>query len=327
MTHDPTHGRPTDPDIQLARDLVAAAAHVLVTTHRHPDGDAVGSVLAMARALRQAGKETTAHTPDPPPPFLRFLPDLATIRQAPGPVPDYDLIIALDHSELSRTGLEAEILEARRPVLAIDHHTTADQKASIRFVVPDAAATCELLAELLPAFGLSVDAGTATCLLTGIVTDTGSFQHANTSARALRAAADLLTKGADLRAIVAGVYGSKPLAALRIMGRVLERLHANPTTGAAVSFVTHEDLVACGARPDDLTGVVNLLNTIPETSYSLLLTEYEAGKVKGSLRSLPDKAVDVAAIAKHLGGGGHTLASGFEVAGRLVRDATGWRIE
>lgn len=322
-----TYFSPDDPAVRLVRDLLQAARAVLVTTHRHPDGDAVGALLATTRALRARGIDATAHTPDPPPAFLRFLPGFGDITHDAGSLPRIDLVLALDHSELRRTGLETDLLAAQRPVVAVDHHATADRRASVALVRPEAAATCELLAHLFPLIGLSTDAGTATCLLTGIVTDTGAFQHPNTTAAVLQAASNLLLRGADLPAIMTGVYGSKPIAALRVMGRVLTRLHASPQTGAVVSFVTAEDLRECGAREEDLTGVVNLLNTIPEASFSLLLTEYQQGKVKGSLRAQPEKAVDVSQIARRLGGGGHTLASGFEVAGRLVRDASGWRIE
>lgn len=325
------------PDVVLFRDLLAASRNILATTHRHPDGDAIGSLLGTTRVLQAAGptssrrsggeKTVTAHTPDAPPDFLRFLPGFSDITQDPGPVADYDLVIALDHSELSRTGLEGELLRGTVPVIAVDHHATFDRRATVAFAEPSASATCELLFELFQALRLPVDADAATCLLTGLVTDTGSFQHANTSPAVFATAASLLSAGADFRAVIAGIFGSRPLPALRVMGRALERLQANEATGAAISFVTHEDLKECGATADDLTGVVSLLNTIPEARFALLLTEYERGKLKGSLRSEPEKAVDVAAIARRFGGGGHTLASGFEVAGRLVRDEHGWRIE
>ena len=317
---------PDDPAVTLIRDLLAASTRVLVTTHRHPDGDAIGAILGIAGALRERSTTVTAHAPDVPPAFLRFLRGFDTITTAPGPVTQFDLVIALDHSELSRTGLAPELLEGIVPVVAIDHHATFDRRATVSIMLPEVSSTCELLTHLFPALGLPMDAATATCLLTGIVTDTGSFQHANTSARTLTIASSLLAAGADFRAIIAGVFGSRPLPALRIMGRALERLEANPRTGAALSFVTQDDLRECGATLDDLTGVVNLLNTIPEARFSLLLTEYAHGKLKGSLRSEPEKAVDVSAIARRFGGGGHTLASGFEVAGQLVRDEQGWRI-
>jgi phosphoesterase RecJ-like protein len=313
--------------VALVADLLRGSERILVTTHRQPDGDALGALLGTARALRAVGKRVTPHTPDAAPAAFRYLPGFADIVHGAVDVSAYDLVIALDHTELARTGLAGELLDARLPVVAIDHHATADRRAAVVVVVPEAAATCELLADLLPVLELPVDAETATCLLTGLITDTGSFQHASTTDHVLATAGRLLELGADLRAIIVAAYGQRSLAALRIIGRALERLRANPETGAAISFVTRDDLHECGASVDDLNGVVNLLNTIPEASFSLLLTEYEHGKLKGSLRSDADKAVDVSVIAKRFGGGGHTLASGFEIAGRLVRGADGWSIE
>lgn len=318
---------PDQPEVALLRDLVSMSRRVLLTTHRRPDGDAIGSVLALMHALHTAGKDVTAHAPDPAPEFLEFLPGAPLIVQSPGPIAAHDLVLAVDHSELSRTGIADELLEARIPVVAIDHHATADRRATVPLIAPEAAATCELLAELLPLMGLSTNPETATCLLAGIITDTGAFQHANTSARVLALAGTLLERGADLRGIVTQTFGNRSLPALRVMGRALERLEANPKTGAVITVVTHTDLEECGASSDELSGVVNLLNSIPEASFSLLLTEVERGKLKGSLRSEPEDAVDVSAIARRFGGGGHKLASGFEIAGRLVHDEDGWRIE
>ncbi len=322
----PTLLRGAEETVATVRAFLPIVCRILVTTHQRPDGDAVGAVLAFARALRQTGKTVTAHTPDPPPSFLRFLPDIATITNTPPPVRDMDLVIALDHSQLSRTRLQDELLGGITPVFSVDHHATSDRVGTFVIVVPEAAATCEILTDLLPALGLPVDSETATALLTGIVTDTGSFQHPNTTPMVLRQASRLLERGANLHAIVHAVFRGRSLPALRIMGRALERIETNPTTGAVVSIITHQDLEECGASVDDLSGVVNMLNAIPQMRFSLLLTEYERGKVKGSLRSEPERQVDVAKIAARFGGGGHVLASGFEVAGTLIRGTQGWRV-
>ncbi|TSC64676.1 MAG: phosphoesterase RecJ domain-containing protein, partial [Parcubacteria group bacterium Gr01-1014_106] len=291
----------------LLRHLFHTSTDILVTTHRHPDGDAVGSLLGTTLALRAAGKRVTAHTPNTPPAFLQFLPGFSSITQTPPSLFDVDLAIALDHSELHRTGLERELVEARRPLIAIDHHATADRRGSINIVVPEAAATAEMLETLLPAWGFPITADVATCLLAGMMTDTGSFQHANTSPRVLASAARLLDRGADLPAITAAVFGGRTLSALRIAGRALERLRVHPEMGMVLSVLTKADLEECGASVEDLTGVVNLLNTIPEANFSLLLAEIETGKIKGSLRSDPEGTVDVSSIARRFGGGGHRL--------------------
>jgi phosphoesterase RecJ-like protein len=248
------------------------------------------------------------------------------IKQDVLPLTKYELIIALDHSNINRTGLAEEIEKSGKKLVAIDHHATSDRIGDLVFVLPDAAANCEILSEIIPQLGVKIDTNIATALLTGIVGDTGSFQHAGVSSHIMQVSSFLMEQGANLRAIMRAMYGGRSLPALRITGRALERVQANSATGAAVSIITQQDLEECGATLDDLAGVVNLLNSIPETSFSFLLTEYEKGKIKGSLRSEPEKQVDVAKIAAQFGGGGHKLASGFEVAGTLVRDETGWKI-
>jgi phosphoesterase RecJ-like protein len=166
----------------------------------------------------------------------------------------------------------------------------------------------------------------ATCLLTGIFTDTGSFMHDSTSPDILKLAASLMGKGARLSHIAHETYQKKELSGLKIWGRALSRIIMNEKTGATVSVITAQDLTECGATLDDLSGVVNMLNTLPETKYALLLTEYEPGKIKGSLRSEPHKGVDVGVMAKKMGGGGHRLAAGFEVEGHLVEVDGKWRV-
>lgn len=313
-------------EVEGIKELIAKAQHILVTTHSRPDSDAVGSILALSIALSKIGKTVTAHTPDEPAEFLKFLVGYDKIQIGKLDVSKFDLIIAVDHSELKRTGLADEIKASGKPLVAIDHHFTSDRFGTVALVISDAAATCEIIAEIIPALGISMDADIATALLSGIVGDTGSFQHSNVSPHVMQISSKLMEQGANLRAIMRSMYGGRSLSALRITGRALERVQANPKTGAAISIITHQDLEECGATVDDLAGVVNLLNSIPETSFSFLLTEYEKGKLKGSLRSEPEKEVDVSQIAKMFGGGGHKLASGFEVVGTLVKDETGWRI-
>lgn len=314
------------PQVKILKDVLKKNKKVLLTTHERPDGDAVGSVLGLGFALRQLDIEVTFYTPDAPPEYLAFLSGFEEITQNIGSLKSYDAVFALDHSELKRTRLHREIEASKKFLISIDHHATSDRKGDIVIVVPSAAANCEIIAELLPLLGAKIDDKIATALLTGIVTDTGSFQHANVTTHALALASKLMGYGANLRAVTRAVYGKRSLASLRIIGRALERVQANKKTGAAFSVITHQDLKECGATLEDLSGVVNMLNSIPEASFSFLLTEYEEGKLKGSLRSEPEKAVDVSEIAKKFGGGGHKLASGFEVAGTLVKEEDGWKI-
>jgi len=305
--------------------LLNNSRKILITTHERPDGDAAGSLLALSIALKLDNKEVVSHVPDPIPEYLSFLPDFDKATSVNQDLSSFDLIIALDHSELKRTR-NSEIYKTKTPVVAIDHHATSDRIGTVVIVLPEAAATSEILAEVIPTLGYKINSDIATCLLAGVVTDTGSFQHANVSSHVLKISAKLMEKGGNLRGIMQSVFGGRSLRSLKIIGRALERIETNPQTGAAISVITYKDLAECGASLDDLSGVVNLLNSVPEAAFSLLLTEYEQGKLKGMLRSEPEKKIDVSKIAAMFGGGGHKLASGFEIAGTLIKDENGWRI-
>lgn len=306
---------------------IKAADSILITTHQWPDGDAVGSVMALTRALRQIGKQATPHTPDPPPAFAHILPDTsALIHGGDVDTSQFDLLIATDHSTMERTGLIEALRKHPIPTIGIDHHESNDRGADVNIVVPDAAATCEIITDLLPALDLPIDSGTATCLILGIVTDTGSFQHANTTPHTMETASILLRKGAHFRAVIQATFGKTNIAALRLVGRALERVQTSSVTGAAMSVITFQDMQECEAKQEDLGGVANIIGSVPGASYSILLTEPEEGLVKGSLRSEPRHNVDVAKIAAQFGGGGHKLAAGFELPGTITITKTGWRI-
>lgn len=309
---------------QIAGKLREATS-VLLGTHQHPDGDALGSILALKLALEMHGKKVTAYIPDPPPDFFTFLPALETLTLTKPRVSDYDTVVLLDYTQLYRTNLEAEALIHPRAI-CIDHHYDNPRQVSINLIVPQAAATAHILFELFRVMNLPITKDIATCLLTGIFTDTGSFMHDSTTPEILEMASVLMHKGARLSHIAHETYQKKDLAGLRIWGRALSRILVNAKSGASVALVTYQDLQECHATLDDLSGVVNLLNTLPQTTFAMLLVEFEPGKIKGSLRSEPHKGIDVSKLARRLGGGGHKLASGFEVEGRLVQQHGMWRV-
>ncbi len=307
--------------VQILRD----AHSVLLAAHEHPDGDAVGSILALMHALRMQGKSVTAYVPDPAPDDLSFLPSFQELTTTKPKTDDFDVLVALDSTQLYRTHLEAEFL-VHPQTITIDHHYDNKQETTLSLVVPEAAATTQILTEIFKLTRVPITRDIATCLLTGIFTDTGSFMHDSTTPDILVMASDLMGKGARLAHIAHETYQKKDLPSLRIWGKALSRIMINHKTGAGVSVITYRDLNECGATLDDLSGVVNLLNTLPDTKFTMLLTEYEPGKIKGSLRSEPHKGVDVSVIAKKLGGGGHKLASGFEISGRIMMQDEKWRI-
>lgn len=299
---------------------------VLIGTHEHPDGDAIGSSLALWHVLRAHGVEATVYIPDAAPEFFSYMSGFQHLTTHKPDASKYDALVLLDYTQLYRTHLEAEFLVHPFSV-CIDHHYDNPAQGKYNIVVAQAAATAQILAELFATVEVSVNAETATCLLTGIFTDTGSFMHDSTTPEILNIASDLMSKGARLSHIAHETYQKKELSSLRIWGKALSRILINEKNGAAVSIVTPQDLHECEATLDDLSGVVNMLNTLPQANFAMVLCEYEPGKIKGSLRSEPNKGIDVSLIAKQLGGGGHKLASGFEVDGHIVRKKGQWRIE
>ena len=302
------------------------AKRVLIGTHEHPDGDAVGSSLALRHVLESHGVSSTVYLPDPAPEFFEFLPGLADVTTVKPVAEEYDAVVLLDYTQLYRTHLEEEFLTHLFTV-CIDHHYDNPAQGRYNIIAPAAAATAHILSEIFSYTGEIVTADIATCLLTGIFTDTGSFMHDSTTPEILNIASDLMSKGARLSHIAHETYQKKDLPSLRIWGRALSRILINTRTGAAVSIVTPQDLQECKATLDDLSGVVNMLNTLPQARFAMVLCEYEPGKIKGSVRSEPHKGVDVSLLAKQLGGGGHKLASGFEVNGHITHKEGQWRIE
>lgn len=318
------HGR--EAEVKQLWQHLAHAKRVIIGTHEHPDGDAIGSSLALWHILRARGKDVIAYIPDPAPEFFSFLAGfnaLTTVKPDPR---QYDAIILLDYTQLNRTRFEAEF--PGHPLsICIDHHYDNPGQGRFNLVVAQAAATTQILAEVFQIVGEPITKEVATCLLTGIFTDTGSFMHDSTSPQILNLASELMGKGARLSHIAHETYQKKNLPSLCIWGRALSRIIVNEKdTGAAVSLITPQDMQECRATLDDLSGVVSMLNTLPETQFAMLLVEYEPGKIKGSLRSEPHKKVDVSKIAKRLGGGGHKLASGFEIPGHIVKQHGQWRI-
>ncbi|MFQ5593033.1 MAG: bifunctional oligoribonuclease/PAP phosphatase NrnA [Anaerolineae bacterium] len=299
------------PALELAH-LISAAEHIYLGTHVDPDGDAIGSVLALALTLREAGKRVTAACADPVPEAYAFLPTSETVTSRPPSVED--LIISLDAGSLDRLGdLYVADQFAGMPIVNIDHHVTNTQFGDVVLLDPDAAATSEILYLLFDWLDMPLTLDAATCLLTGIVTDTRSFRTSNTTSRVLQVAALLMQAGAPLTNIAQQVYEAKPLASLCLLGAVL---HAIQRTDRIIwSQITEEMTQQCDARPEDASDIINLLNSTREADMAILFREDADGSVDVSFRSKP--GVDVSEVAVALGGGGHPQAAGCRLAGPL----------
>jgi len=295
-----------------AESLLERADKAFLIAHTDPDGDTVGSTLALAYALRKMGKECTLACSDPVPDLLSFLPGVEEFGTPQ--VADHDLIVTVDASDPGRLGQTYKgVLGMDLPILNIDHHITNTGFGTVNLVRSDAAATAEIIFDLLAVWKVEVDQPLATYLLTGIVTDTRSFSTSNTTPRALEVSSELVACGASLIDINEHYYRSKGVETLRLWGQMLNRMQMDDHLVWSVN--TLEMREDCRADSDDGDGIVNLLASVREAVAAIVFKENEGGQIEVSIRSRP--GVDVSSVAVHFGGGGHPQAAGAVVNGTL----------
>lgn len=291
---------------------VLEAKRVRIGTHLNPDGDALGSALALAHFVREQGGAAEVLCNNPAPSNLRFLPDVDSVRQAPKLL-DPDLAVVVDLDSLDRLGRVRPYFENFARLIVVDHHQPHEAPGFLRIVDTDAPATAVILTRILQQANHAISPEVATCLLTGITTDTGSFRFSNTTPEALHLAAELVVCGADVAKIGEEVYQRKALPSVRLLGRTIEVMRLEEGRRMAWASLALEDFEVCGAAEEHTEGIVNELLSIDTVEVAALLREPTPGKVRTSLRSRGD--LDVAEVARQFGGGGHRAAAGctFEV--------------
>ena len=311
----PTETTMPSSDIDAVVEALRASDRFVVTSHDNPDGDALGSLLAMHLALVSLGKDSVMVLGGEQPlpgefGFLR-LEEQGLLRAAPDDVSDR-VLVAVDCAQESRV-VEPTLLRSSTTTLNIDHHHDNTRFGDVDLVVDEASSTAEVLADVFDGLGVARTPEIAEALYTAIVTDTGRFQYSNTSPKALRLAADLVEDGADVGKVFVEVYESTPFPKLRLLARALE--HATELAGGrvVVSELRREDFEAAGADEPYSEGVIDHLRAVDGAELVALVRELPEGapaRRKGSLRSHPD-GVDVSVIARSFGGGGHRRAAGF----------------
>jgi len=355
-----------------ALELIKQASDILLLTHEHPDGDAVGSVLGMRLALKKLGKNATAaflgrrrdfsflsgfeevastklaaagdvvisidtretgedlqlgykKLPEQKkiqivitPPSGVLLPEDVVVEPSG---PKFDVVIILDTSKKELLGgIDKDFpnLFNETPTVVIDHHASNDYYGKINWVDMTAASTAEMLVAFVEALGRGeplIDEEIATCLLTGIITDTGFFQNLNTTPKSLTVAAQMVAAGARHQEIIDKIR-TKSLATLRVWGRALTRVKINQTDRYVWTEVTSSDLEEASAEPGDDSGLIDeLLKTVADVDFAMVLSQ-RGPVTEGNLRSI-NKEFDVAALARSLDGGGHKAAAGFQIVGKL----------
>jgi phosphoesterase RecJ-like protein len=309
------------PDLKAERDHALAQTvesvltgdRFLLTAHEGPDGDALGSLLAMHAILEQLGKDSVmflASKEFPLPVEYRFLPLEEVFHEAPADVADRTVVF-LDCGNIDRMPVDW-LQEHRGPVLNIDHHHDNTRFGDVNLVDVDASSTAEIVYELGRVLGARITPEIASALYVGLVTDTGRFMYENTNVGAHRMAADLIEAGVDVQDIYRRLYERVPLEKLKLIARALEKVERYPDCALAVTYIAAEDYAATGATEVLTEGVIDYVRAIEGTEVAAVIrdkTDDGRAARKVSLRSAGD--LDVSAIAREHGGGGHQRAAGF----------------
>jgi bifunctional oligoribonuclease and PAP phosphatase NrnA len=305
--------------------VIKKSQRLLLFAHNGPDGDTAGSVLALKEYLLSIGKEVDIACNEPLPTFLESLTAFKFKSPESLDLKSYDAVIASDSVERGFQTILPTLPEKTATVI-IDHHPDINLSADIIILDAKSSSACELVYEYFASQEIHITKNIATYLMIGVLSDTGNFQHSNTSARVLEISSDLMKKGASFSKIIEATFANKKLSTLKLWGIAFEKAKINPKNGLITTVLTQQDIEQCNATTEDIGQVASILNTVPGTKFSLVLSERDNGTIKGSLRSEQYKGVDVSEIAHLFGGGGHKLASGFEVKGQIKETATGWEI-
>ncbi len=285
----------------------------LITAHVSPDGDALGSQLALMLALKKMNKAVTLQNADPVPEIYRFLPQAETIKIGRAVTGSYDAYVVLD-SEPARTGL----FDAGIPggaLINIDHHVTNPVTWQHTWLDPAASATGEMVYAVIQGLGVPLDRDIALCLYTAIFTDTGSFRYTNTTPQCMRVAAALLEAGADPWLVTEHVYESLAYRRLKLLGVLLAGIERSPDEKIAWVAVTDELYRQTGTTAEDTDNLINFVRSVKGVEVAVLFRQTAAAQFKISLRS--KGRVDLSGLAQSFGGGGHKNAAGGMMNGTL----------
>ena len=305
--------------VRAAWALMMNARRIALLAHEHPDGDALGASLGLAHVLRDFGKTCVVACADHPPALFAFVPGITEVQNDLGDEA-FDLVVALDAGQLSRYGALYERHSAfldRATVVNIDHHvTSAPGCGQVNIIDVPSAATAEILTLMLMQLGVAISRDAAVCLLTGIITDTRSFEFSATTPRTLEAAAHLMRAGAVPEQIVKPVYRINPLPKARLWGQVQSTIESARAGRLVWSFLTTGMVQQSGATADLDDGLPSYLIDIEGAQIAALFKEHAEGFPRVSLRTV--HPYDASAMAAHFGGGGHVRAAGFTFQGTLA---------
>jgi phosphoesterase RecJ-like protein len=302
----------TSPEIARIVEAVTARRRFVLSSHARPDGDSIGSQMAMAYALRELGKDATVVNADPAPPPLLAFPGVREIRIAPQVDSAFDAAMIMECGDLKRTGVAG--LD-RSFIINIDHHPGNTGYGQINWFDASAAACAELVYDLVRALGVPLTRNIATHVYLAILTDTGSFHYSGISPRTFQICKDCVEAGVDPVLVARSVYDSNNMGRLKLFGAVLGAMQIDQSGRIAIVYVDHEMARAAGGTYEDTEGLVNLPLTVKEIEAVIFFKQEKGDEYRISLRSKGD--IDIGVIAKEYGGGGHKNAAGLTVSGPI----------
>lgn len=301
---------------QQAAQFIDTYDTFLVVSHVQPDGDAIGSTVAVAHLLKQRGKQFIL-TNDSPIPDKYYFMDMAThiLPWDEAKREKFDAVISVDCADRLRLGAVEIVLQQGFPLLNIDHHSTNDHFGTVNLVLDDQSATAEVLYHFIEHLQLTWDRPLAEAIYTGVLTDTGGFRYTNTSPSSMELAAHLLRYGVNPGDIAEHVFERISRAKVEMLKAALNSLTISDDGKIAWVTITAEQMKRAGAKEEDLGGIVNIARNVEDVEVGILFKQLDSHSVKVSLRSRDQ--VDVAMVAKKLGGGGHARAAGCTMEGSL----------
>lgn len=302
--------RPSE-SIEEVRKFFSSGDPILVTTHHAPDGDAIGSVLAVGGMLEQLDVDYLMVVDDPPPAKYSFLTGFEQIVNLKKFVPDrkYNRVVVVDAGSFERIGSAKNLLNAGAPILNIDHHFSGGYFGTVNVVDVDAAATSEVLFDICTGLGLTLNPMIANGLFVGILTDTGRFRYSNSTPHSLEICAKLIEAGVNSEQVTDAVYYNQTPESIRALASALATLRLEEDGRIALLHLTESD------RVNDTEGFVDYAVSISGVELAIFFVELGAGRVKASLRSKGE--VDVSSVVVKLGGGGHRKAAGVRFNGTI----------
>jgi phosphoesterase RecJ-like protein len=303
---------------------IKESRRILVASHAEPDGDCLGSLVALGLALSKLDKIITMLNPSPIPAVYRFLPGVERIVIQIKEATAYDMAIILDCGDIVRVGENSSVVDQIPLVVNIDHHVSNTRFGHLQLIDTGACATAEIVYRLIDALEIPFDKNIATCVYLGILTDTGSFRFSNTNPAAFAISKAMIDIGVEPHLVAQRVFGTYSLGRIKLLNMALNSIEISANGKLSLMTISRSMLNATGTSTEDIDGLINYARRIEDVKVAALIHEIKngAGKFTNmnryhvSLRS--DSTVDVAKIAAKFGGGGHTSAAGFKIESTLV---------